>query len=124
MPKEKRRFRITLPKSESDYEIIEKEIHQGEELSEELHGASGVEAFGGIEDATILLLNTIAHTLSHIELELNNLNTSIQELKDGMENVRSGLNTLTKAILFSSATSSEKLRKTMLRSVLEELINE
>jgi len=124
MPKEKKKFRMTLPKSESDYETIEKEIHEDEESSETLQESSRVEAFGGPEDATVLLLNSIAHTLGHIELELNNLNTSIQDLKEGMENIRNGLKTLTKAILFSSSSSSEKLRKTMLKSVLEELINE
>ena len=123
MSKEKK-FRMTLPKSESDYETIEKEIHEEEEPSETVQEASGVEAFGGPEDATVLLLNSIAHTLGHIELELNNLNTSIQDLKEGMENIRNGLKTLTKAILYTSSSSSDKLRKTMLRSVLEELINE
>ncbi len=124
MSKEKKKFRMTLPKSESDYETIEKEIHEEEEPSETVQEASGIEAFGGPEDATVLLLNSIAHTLGHIELELNNLNTSIQDLKEGMENIRNTLKTLTKAILYISSSSPEKLRKTMLRSVLEELINE
>ena len=124
MSKEKKKFRMTLPKSESDYETIEKEIREEEEPSETVREASGIEALGGPEDATVLLLNSIAHTLGHIELELNNLNTSIQDLKEGMENIRNSMKTLTKAILYISSSSSEKLRKTMLRSVLEELINE
>jgi len=122
MSNSKRKFRMTIPKSESDYEVIEREIER-EESTETKAEPSGIEALGGAEDATILLLNSIAHTLGHIELELNNLNTSMQGLKEGIEDIRNSLKTLTKAIIYSSSTSSERLRKTMLRSVLEELIN-
>ncbi len=119
MSKERKKFRMTLPKSEEDYHDIEEEIHGGVEESREEEPVH----LGVSEDAEILLLNTIAHTLSHIELEINNLNIAFRDFGEKVESLRGSVKTLTKAVLLTSLKSAETHKK-LLKDILEELLRE
>ncbi len=124
MDKEKSKFRMSIPKSEEDYKHIEEEINkesESEEGSEAYHEHElGLEIRTG-EDATVLLLNTIAHTLAHIEMELGNINTAILEVSEKTQSLRSAVFTLVKALLYGSISKPEAKRK-LLHDILEELM--
>jgi hypothetical protein len=126
MSKEKSKFRMSIPKSEEDYKHIEEEINkesEGGEDTEVYHDHElGLEVRTG-EDVTVLLLNTIAHTLSHIEMELGNINTAIQEIGEKTQSLRSAIFTLVKALLYSSISKPEAKKK-LLHDILEELMED
>jgi hypothetical protein len=118
----KGKFRMSIPKSEEDYQNIEKEIRsEASTAGKEIE--LGLNTLGSSEDILVLLLNTIAHTLGHVEAELNNMNLEINNLVGSIDGTKKYLKTLTKAILYTSVNSAQ-LKKELLKDLLEELIKE
>jgi len=118
----KGKFRMSIPKSEEDYQNIEKEIHS-EVNTAGKEAELGFNTLGSSEDVLVLLLNTIAHTLGHVEAELNNMNLEINNLIESIDGTKKYLKTLTKAILYTSINST-RLKKELLKDLLEELMKE
>ncbi|OYT49146.1 MAG: hypothetical protein B6U85_00310 [Desulfurococcales archaeon ex4484_42] len=105
--------RMIIPKNERDFQVIEEEIHEiGYDVE---RGESRQE-----ENINSLLLNTIMHTLSHIESHMNNIGMRLRELNESIDEVKTLLNTLIKAMILRELPN-EKARRKLMLNILHDL---
>jgi len=112
----------TLPKKEEDYAEVEKEIHQHEhEIAHEHehvheHEHEHVEYESG-EDFTALILNAIAHSMTHIQADINSLNMEMRNLNEKLDNMTNMIRALV-TVLLAQNVSDEKLKKELLAQAI------
>ena len=123
MSKDQRKFRMTLPKNEDDYQRIEEEIHGSGGIEHGTHHHHEHEELETPEDMQLLLLNAIAHTLGHMEASLNNLSTTVKSLSNDLRDLKLALNSVVKVLLLSEIQNPET-KKELLADVLKKLIEE
>jgi len=108
--------RMTIPKSEFDFQIIEEEIQLHEINQEAAERRYDQER----EDLSTFLLNTIVHTLSHVESDINSINMRLRELNESLSEIKSLLNSLVKAVILKELPNEKAKRKLML-NILRDL---
>ncbi len=118
--KSKKFSRMTIPKSEKDFQAIEEEIHSYEEHGEALEEHPHVHYYAPQESMNTVLLNAIAHTLGHIESNLSSMDRSLKEVNEKLSDIASLLSNLIKTLLINELPSKE-MKKKLLVSILKEL---
>lgn len=112
----------TLPKKEEDYAEVEKEIHEHEpetayeEEHVHEHEHEHIEYESG-EDFTALILNAIAHSMTHIQADINSLNMEVRSLNDKLDNMTNMVRALV-TVLLARSVGDEKLRKELLAQAI------
>ncbi len=114
----------TLPKKEEDYAEVEREIHEHEpeiahgheHVHEHGHEHEHVEYESG-EDFTTLILNAIAHSMTHIQADINSLNMEVRNLNEKLDNMTNMIKALV-TVLLAQNVSDEKLRKDLLAQAI------
>ncbi len=112
----------TLPKKEEDYAEVEREIHEHEpEIAHEHehvheHEHEHVEYESG-EDFTALILNAIAHSMTHIQADINSLNMEVRNLNEKLDSMTNMIRALV-TVLLAQNVSDDKLRKELLAQAI------
>ncbi len=110
----------TLPKKEEDYAEVEREIHEHEpEIEHEHvheHEHEHVEYESG-EDFTALILNAIAHSMTHIQADINSLNMEVRNLNEKLDSMTNMIRALV-TVLLAQNVSDDKLRKELLAQAI------
>lgn len=108
----------TLPKKEEDYAEVEREIHEHEPevAHEHEHVHEHVEYESG-EDFTALILNAIAHSMTHIQADINSLNMEVRNLNEKLDNMTNMIKALV-TVLLAQNVGDEKLRKELLAQAI------
>lgn len=107
--------RMRLPKREEDIEIEHGEPSEPEEHHHE-HKHEEV----GPEDYNLLLMNTIAHTLGHVESDLSSLNQNMKQLISQVDNLRRSIELIARVILVDKVKDQE-FRKKLINDIIDEL---
>ena len=112
---EKSKRRMSLPKKEEDIEVSheepsELEEHHHEHLHEEISP----------EDYNLLLMNTLVHTLGHVESDLTSLNQSMKQLMSQIDGLRKSMELIARILLIDKIKDQE-LRKKLIDDIINEL---
>lgn len=107
--------RMRLPKREEDIEIEHEEPSEPEE-----HHHEHKHEEAGPEDYNLLLMNTIAHTLGHVESDLSSLNQNIKQLISQVDNLRRSIELIARVILVDKVKDQE-FRKKLINDIIDEL---
>jgi ABC-type Zn2+ transport system substrate-binding protein/surface adhesin len=107
--------RMKLPKKEEDIEIEHEESSEVEEHHHE-HQHEEISP----EDYSLLLMNTIAHTLGHVESDLSSLNQNIKQLMSQVDDLRKSVELVARVLLIDKIKDQE-LRKKFINDIIEEL---
>lgn len=114
---ENNKRRMRLPKKEEDIEVEYEEPSESDEHHREHeHMHEEISA----EDYNLLLMNTIAHTLGHVESDLSSLNQSIKQLMSQVDNLRKSVELIVKVLLIDKVKDQE-LRKKLINDIIDEL---
>lgn len=105
--------RMKLPKREEDIEVEHGEPSEPEEHHHEHEEISP-------EDYNLLLMNTIAHTLGHVESDLSSLNQNMKQLMSQVESLRRSVELIVKALLIDKVRDQE-FRKKLINDIVDEL---
>ncbi|OYT50823.1 MAG: hypothetical protein B6U73_03140 [Desulfurococcales archaeon ex4484_204] len=118
----KARFsRMTIPKSEKDFEIIEREV-RAQEVGVEMHPqeVSPQASYGGIEGAQVFIINAIAHTLGRIEADVSSIGLTVKELLERIDQIKLALTNIVKALLLREL-EDPRARRELLINILRSL---
>lgn len=108
----------TLPKKEEDYAEVEREIHEHEpEVAHEHEHVHEHVEYESREDFTALILNAIAHSMTHIQADINSLNMEVRNLNEKLDNMTNMIKALV-TVLLAQNVSDEKLRKELLAQAI------
>ncbi|MEM2681287.1 MAG: hypothetical protein QXL11_01255 [Zestosphaera sp.] len=107
--------RMKLPKRGEDIEI---EREEPSELEEHHHEHRHEEI--SPEDYSLLLMNTIAHTLGHVESDLSSLNQNIKQLMSQVDNLRKSVELIARVLLIDKIKDQE-FRKKLIDDIIDEL---
>ncbi|PUA32147.1 MAG: hypothetical protein B7O98_05600 [Zestosphaera tikiterensis] len=107
------KFRMSIPKKEEDINIEEEHEHEEHEHHHEHEVISD-------ENYEILLLNAIAHSLSHVESSLGSINNNLKLMLTYLENLRTSINSLTKVFLLQEVKDQDMRRK-LLSEILDSI---
>ncbi len=108
---EGRKFRMNIPKKGEDISVMEEHEHHHEEEEHDVISNENYE---------MLLLNAIAHSLSHVESSLSNINSNLKLMLTQLENLRTSINSLIKVLLLQEVKDAE-VRKKLLSEILDSI---
>ncbi|MEO3992713.1 MAG: hypothetical protein QN229_00115 [Desulfurococcaceae archaeon TW002] len=109
--------RMKLPKRGEDIEVEHEELS---ELGEHHHEHEHLHEEISAEDYNLLLMNTIAHTLGHVENDLSSLNQNMKQLMSQVDNLRKSVELIAKVLLIDKIKDQE-LRKKLISNIIDEL---
>ncbi|MGC8975900.1 MAG: hypothetical protein ACP5KB_06875 [Thermoprotei archaeon] len=107
--------RMKLPKKGEDIEVEHEELPE----SEEHHHEYQQEEISS-EDYNLLLMNTIAHTLGHVESDLSSLNQAMKQLMSQVDNLRKSVELIARVLLIDKVKDQE-LRIKLINDIINEL---
>ena len=113
--------RMAVPKNEEDLAELEKHLHNEEQ---EKHEHSEVEhehiEYESPEDMRILLLNAVAHTIGHIQMNTNEIAKDIKTLTKKIDELKDAIRMLVKAQILNYIDDAD-IRKKLILELLKDL---
>jgi hypothetical protein len=116
---------MTVPKDEKDLTELEKELHSSEEQENHIHSEIEHAHHGHIEyetseDMEILLLNAVAHTIGHIQMNTGEIAKDLKALTKKIDELKDAVLMLVKGQLLNFIDDAD-VRKKLLLELLKDL---